>query len=495
MQHRRSTALLAALAGLALALPACSDRGPTATDADPAPPLPARAQAAASQADMEALARGIAAAMGSPEIRRLVLEDLRDSPFRQHRLHLASYLRGARGAAVAAAAAERTGMSPGRFAALLNGAGGVQLSLPLGLDRVRWAGTPDVVVTGHAVPRSQVSALPSLQGFRPGGEPVAVPLGVTLPYPLLVLAPAEEDFGTDPEARRAAAPRRDRRTVSTPDDEMAMITSEGSCGPYVRVCIPEPTYESPPGGQSLPSGFSAYSCTYELPAGSDPDGDGIRNDCEDELAYAFRPYLQFSLFEQYDGRQSYYAVRKVGPAEFKIFYLLGYFKDGGHVGTGVGWHYGDAEFIVMRVVWSGGVWGMNDAFLSAHWGKYGFDSSSLRGYNEFNWPSGIRKRPKIWVAEDKHANFSSQGKCDEGANYADNCDQPRPALDSFQALPGRNIGNNLSGDILVACDSRVGDPYWYVNLECFWTGTSFSGWTSLSPAAGGYASSLEWAGF
>lgn len=134
---------------------------------------------------------------------------------------------------------------------------------------------------------------------------------------------------------------------------------------------------------------------------------------------------------------------------------------------------------------------MSTAFLSAHWGVYGWDSSSTRSTSEFEHPDGNPyARPKVWIAEDKDANYSSQGKCDEGANYADNCDQP---INALEVPADRNIGNREGGTTqLLNCVVRTAHGGGATKDECLWTYSEFSGWQDrYSKNSRGYTQVLD----
>src|SRR3977135_2542773 len=64
----------------------------------------------ADSAQLTLLARGVALALRSPDVRQQVLADLRDSPFNNHAVEIGSYLRGTRGRRVLTAAAAALGV-------------------------------------------------------------------------------------------------------------------------------------------------------------------------------------------------------------------------------------------------------------------------------------------------------------------------------------------------------------------------------------------------
>lgn len=426
-------------------------------------------------------------------LRRQLLEDLRDSPFPGHRIHLRSYLASARGRAIAAAAAAGAGTPTDSFLAVVKKLPSLQVSMPVSYDRVTWTGSDSAVVIGFTIPKEEVPLLGSITGYSTRtGEPVVVPTGIALPYSLIAIAPAEIDFGPDPESKRKSAPKRSRKTISTSETE---FSTQDHCGPEVLICDhdPEGGSTSWTSGVRLPSGYT-YQCMVAAGASGDTDGDGILQQCEYELAYAFRPFLQWDQGEESSNKQGYWAIKRGGTSnEVKIMYLMGYFADSGHDIAG-GAHDGDSEFLVFTVSYRNGWWRFSSAFLSAHWGVPFVDASSTRSTNEFEHPDGNPyARPKIWVAEDKHANYSSQGLCDAGANYADNCDQPINALESLGLLADSNIGNREGGTRqLLNCVVRTAHGGGGTKDECLWSYSEFSGWQDrYSKNSTGYTKILD----
>jgi hypothetical protein len=511
---RARVLLTSALATLILA--ACSDRSATAPAPEAASARPST-QAGSHPAALSIVTQALARAMTDGAIRQQLLEDLRDSPFPHHKLHVESYLRGRRGGRIATAAAMQAGIRADSLVALLRQLPSLEISLPLAADRIRWLGTGDAVVVGTLATRAELPSLKSLPGYATrDGAPVVVPIGEELPYPLIAIVPVEKPFEADPEAVRQRAPRQDRRTVSTADLEFSVQTSEpiGSCDSPAALQECGDAEDGGGhsggyfgGGATIPSGHT-FECFTEVGSWGDNDRDGLYDYCEAEIAYALRPFLQFSRYEYTDCREPYFAVRRGSASnEIKIMYLLSYYRDdGAEFAYGdVGEHWGDNEFLVYTVEYYGGQqgrWRLKQAFLSAHYNKWGFDSSSTRSYEVFTYPDGTyRGRPKIWVAESKHANYHSQTKCDEGANYYDTCDNPRSGLSEADVSdPDWNIGNNANGGVrLKDCVPSRG----YVpgvatrsGVECFWTGSEFRGWHNFDgAAAGSYRGPLNDFGF
>lgn len=111
------------------------------------------------------------------------------------------------------------------------------------------------------------------------GEAVVVPTAVMLPYSLNAIAPAEIDFGPDPESKRKSAPRRSRNTISTSEATYSLQSTD--CDPETAVI--ECDSSTSGGGWTsevkLPSGYT-YECMVAAGASGDTDGDGILQQCE-----------------------------------------------------------------------------------------------------------------------------------------------------------------------------------------------------------------------
>lgn len=486
------------LVGLAVVLQACRDTGPT--DALLATGETRVRSTAVTGVDstVAAVAQGIALALAQPKIRAELLADLRDSPFPRHKIHLQSYLRGERGHSLAAAAARVRGWPIERFNASLASLPVMEISVPLASDRLRWAGGDDIVVIGTTAAQSEIVRKDAITGYSARtGTAVRVPLGVSLKYPLLAVAPAQIRFGANPERARKAAPHRPGSTVSTEDSEFWVSSDSPTCDPTDPTLLvpcdePQPGGEPYPGGQPIPSGRT-YECFQGLTAENDPDADGIQDGCEAELAYMYRPYLQFNRGDIYKSREPHWAAKRGSePNQVRVFYAYAYHYDDGAPFwfDEVGAHAGDSEFLVFTLFYWSGKWHFDKAFLSAHYHKYGWDSSSTRDAGVFQYP-GAGPRPKIWIARTKHANYHSQSKCDEGANYFDTCDSPYDTLEEFVVAPQYNLGNNESGRrLLLDIPSRV-----LMNgaVENFWEAQEFRGWRfrNTDLAAGAYKHWLD----
>ena len=222
-------------------------------------------------------------------------------------------------------------------------------------------------------------------------------------------------------------------TSPPPPGSSASITS---CNPQTAI-IP-----CNPGGGAVPTfagiylaGYTWTTCNHPA-TGADADVDGVQDACEQALAAAFAPQLQFSSSDcDYDatqhrlGGEYYWGVQHPlgDTARIRIAYLPAYYRDCGNAkyfigygGPGKGSHSGDSEFILLDVSYENSRWVMHEAFLSAHcgeevllniitadpdckwWGSSHWDE-------EGQWVGGVSGgAPVIWVATGKHAHYYSK---------------------------------------------------------------------------------------
>jgi hypothetical protein len=474
----------------------CSDTNPTRSLDVPEPEGALESRATSPADPVERLALGVALALADPAMTRHVLEDLRDSPFSGHSLHLGSYFRGRRGVALAAAAARALGTTPAALLASLADVPELELVMDRPYDRAEWTGTADVAIVGTSRSFPELYAAAGsrarVTAYTAGGQARVVGLDEYFGPPLLLIHPAESRFGPDPEAKRAAAPRRSGNTISTREEEFA---TQAVCDPEtVREPCPEES-----GGNTNHGGYwlsHSYGACLDAAGHADADQDGIRDACEYEIARQFAPGLRFDAGEQWWQRDSYWSVRRsnIYPNAISVFYLIGYHRDNGDVVFG-GWaHDGDSEFIsiAVRDLTGTGRWVLEEATYSAHW-HHAWDRTDDRTYSEnVQWSDGTyRGRPRAWVGESKHPNYFSQSACND---HLDNCNNPQSSDTNVNVDPARNIGNNWAAGIRLHTSPCAGT--WRTDLpytECFWTDDTFRGWQSENGGgAGGYRHSLEW---
>lgn len=339
----------------------------------------------------------------------------------------------------------------------------------------------------HATERA-FSLGTSRTGFTTRGTPVAYDPSRGQPFVVIIIRIAGED---DAQPRTRLAPRppdRPGAAISQPFEVVGMATD---CDPQTAV-IP---CDDPSSGIDAPSDVLAswvnwHNCTTA--PSRDRDQDGFDDDCEYQVAFAVRPRLLISYGDNVWSRESYWSVRRDDALRtVAIFYLLGYHLDGGDPETGWTAHKGDSEFIIVRLYNStGSRWSVRSVTLSAHWNTDS-DDTTTRTAGGLSFYGDMR--PKVWVAEQKHANYPSDHACDNGGAFdADGCNSPF-AAQNVETLPDRNIGNTADGVAIKDCvDSQVG----YSGRECFFRLRDFYGWQTRSgDAASPYIQSLHHYGF
>ena len=443
-----------------------------------------------AQARGDSLARGLALALGDPAVRMRLRDDLRDSPFRFHAIHLRSYLGGTSGQVLAAKAADALGIAVAAFLTISDSVANLELVLPRPLDRISWEGSSeiDIAAVSMTLRERQESRRVAESGYDVGGNAKSV---TTVRYsrrPYMILRPAEYMLPANPEGLRLAAPRHVRNTITTSADERAYMRRRGretvareklvisatpsgvaslaltmltppGCDPEADpLCCPEwadycpedpPDGGGPPGsdvgggGATLPPEMTQYYCyglTSPLDGTNDRDNDRIRDDCELAIASSLAPLLNIGHLENWGARQPYWSVSRHPDRDYniQIIYALAYLDDGGDYSTGSGSHVGDSEFIILEVANSGtgSIWGVRYATLSAHFQWEFHDDTSTYYWDDLEYPSGAS--PRIWASLAKHGNYRNRAAC-EGSFFA-TCHDDYSGF-SIPVTSSHNLGN------------------------------------------------------
>lgn len=222
---------------------------------------------------------------------------------------------------------------------------------------------------------------------------------------------------------------------------------------------------------------------------NDADRDGLDDDCEYAVVKAFEPELVFGPAETMSARIAFFSARSEGPERLRVFYALGYLEDlGDPTLGGVSAHDGDSEFVVLRLRYDGGgAWSLTDGYLSAHYGTF-CDAGGWFPAEEFESVGEEGGRPRVYVAEGKHANYTDLARCDAGGCYQDHCGDTKRGV--VGVLPTRDLGVR---------STPLLDDYTYAGAtEWFWTDVPFCGWqrapgesrSGCAPAANSYAVEL-----
>ena len=220
--------------------------------------------------------------------------------------------------------------------------------------------------------------------------------------------------------------------------------------------------------------WTSATCRNTSLGGGDSDGDGLNDQCEFDVAYAFSPTLKINPSDDVS-RDEYYVVMPGGGNKIMILYAFGYHRDLGYTG-GYSGHNGDSEFLVFELMpafESGKPWKLLRAYLSAH-RKATIDYSvTVTGGRMERDSEG---RPLIWVAHRKHANYVSKSACGAGPINPDSC-SGNTRTTWFWVYRNGNLGqiNNRTYPSPPGCavPSRTLNTS---NKECYWNLGKFYGW-------------------
>ena len=136
---------------------------------------------------METLTRSVATALGDQAVRERVRDDMRDSPFREHKLPLRTYLSGQGGALLDAMAAH-SGQSREQMLQLVSSMPDIEFYMPVEAQRNAWAATGDVLVA------YQVAEKDAPVAFDVAGGRSVLSLAAPPSRPVMSLVPVETDF-------------------------------------------------------------------------------------------------------------------------------------------------------------------------------------------------------------------------------------------------------------------------------------------------------------
>lgn len=446
----------------------------TSSSVDPSAPL--------DSANAQLLAKGLAMALTAPDLRRQLLEDMRDSPFEYHALHFATYLLGQRGNALSRATANAL-MIPGAqlatMVSMANAGKGFELVMPRYGDRRKWLGDTPLQVFATTRSVTEVMKFPwQASGYDSLGAIVKLDLQGVTSAPYLAIRPVTQDFGANPEVSRVLAPKKKGKTIGEPDETHG-ATQSGASRTMIIGCDTCSDGGGGPGELGylvLPSGQTYEDCnTYQY-------GNQITESCRKELAQAFRPRLIFNSDEPCPLREPSWTVRwtGVGGDEIAIFYALSYYNDCGFRSSGAFGHNGDSEFLIVRVhpqATARNHWYLSNVTLSAHYGAY-TDNTWTGDPPAVEFRQGeYLTRPLVYISWGKHGNYRDVGSCGRGAGYLDDCGMNTGPTDV--EVGGINIGDMgtrayPTPTYVGAVQSRFGRT----GQEAFWYPAGFNGWAN-----------------
>jgi hypothetical protein len=140
------------------------------------------------RASLTALTRALAIALADPDLRQSLKEDMREAPFREHKLEVRKYIRENRGAKTRDAIARKAGRSGAALLSLLDSIRPLELYVPVRAQRESWDGNEPPLVL------SQLGEDDEIVAFDVTGK--AVHLSRTVPPSQVVIAliPVETHF-------------------------------------------------------------------------------------------------------------------------------------------------------------------------------------------------------------------------------------------------------------------------------------------------------------
>lgn len=170
----------------------------------------------AARSEMGGVARGIALALASPEMRAMVRDAMRESDVNEHKLVLQDFVSTPRGRQLVHAAAAALRMSDERFLETLRELPALDFYAPFRKHRLEWRATGDVLVGGTFDPEHRY-----LDAYSVHGEPTTLDYEDGVPSsPLLILHPGERKWRRD-------LPQRSPRGETIEDSDERGPRSEG----------------------------------------------------------------------------------------------------------------------------------------------------------------------------------------------------------------------------------------------------------------------------
>ena len=187
-----SRKLSAALLG-AVFLAACGDAD-RATGPISEAGAPGSAAMSPAESPVGDVAHALALALQDQGLRQRLKNDMRRSPFPEHKLDVAAYLRGQSGGIVLAKMAQATGRTRADLLALLDRAGPLEMYFSIPAHRETWTGGADLQVLGSTRAEGQFAT-----AYTTSGTPVSVLVATVPATPTLVVVPQETDFSDPPD--------------------------------------------------------------------------------------------------------------------------------------------------------------------------------------------------------------------------------------------------------------------------------------------------------
>ena len=127
-------------------------------------PVTERAESADAAAAANDIARGIALALTSPELRATIRDAMRASPMNEHKLVLQDFVNTSEGRQLVAAAARALDVSEERFVQIVSGLPELDFYAPFDEHRLEWRATADVLVAATFDPENRYLDAYSIDG-------------------------------------------------------------------------------------------------------------------------------------------------------------------------------------------------------------------------------------------------------------------------------------------------------------------------------------------
>jgi hypothetical protein len=209
------------------------------SDGQPAPTLPAAgldaamsASAKSEQETLNQIARAVALALQDQGLRQRIKNDMRNSPYEEHKIDFRGYLHGQSGGILLAKMTKETGQSREELLALVGRVRPLEMYFPVKAHREGWTGGAELQVLGHLTASGDPTAAFSLTGAS-----VPVPGKVAPATPTLVIVQRESDFSEPLDLARVKNVRdKGGQSIGTymycQDEQLQSVGSEDSisCG-------------------------------------------------------------------------------------------------------------------------------------------------------------------------------------------------------------------------------------------------------------------------
>lgn len=183
---------------------------------DAVAPVNERAESRSFAREANDVARGIALALGSPQLRAVVRDAMRASPLNEHKLVLQQFVDTPEGRQLVAAAARALAVSEERFTQTVKALPEFDFYAPFARHRREWRATADVLVAATFDPDNRY-----LEAYSVDGEPIRLDHEDGTPSrALLILHPAET------KARRLSLQRATTgETIQDADEDQVRVAA------------------------------------------------------------------------------------------------------------------------------------------------------------------------------------------------------------------------------------------------------------------------------